>query len=136
MMTRNGKVLLGVAMFLPTLMSSCNTPTENTERARLTDLPATAEIIFGSTRDTNGRRKELYSMDRNGGHVTRLTFTEEHHRIAGISPSRRYLVVTRTDDDTEVPSGLGDEDRTNLWLLDLEAKSRDAAHGEDQHCRG
>lgn len=62
-------------------------------------------------------------MDRNGGHVTRLTFTGAHHRIVGISPSKRHLVVTRADEDTQLPSGLGDEDRTNLWLLDLETKT-------------
>ena len=58
-------------------------------------LPATAEILFTSNRDTSTSRKEIYAMDAQGGDVTRITFTNENHFVVGIDGSNRYVVATR-----------------------------------------
>lgn len=89
---------------------------------RINSLPETAEILFVSNRDTGTRRMEIYSMDADGGNQKRLTFTNEHHFITGIDSSRRYIVTSRAEIDTDKPKGLGDEDRRALWLIDLETK--------------
>lgn len=86
---------------------------------RIRPLPNSAEILFVSNRDSGSRIKEIYSMDSDGGHVTRITFTGLHHTILGIDKSRRYIVVTRAVVDTTPPSGLGDEDRKSVWIIDL-----------------
>ncbi|KYK36862.1 MAG: hypothetical protein AYK19_00795 [Theionarchaea archaeon DG-70-1] len=92
--------------------------TQDTQE-RIQPLPPTAEILFLSNRDTKGRNKEIYSMNATGGNVTRLTYTNEHHFMVGIDNTKTYLVVTRADTDTEKPKGLGDEDRKNLWVVNL-----------------
>lgn len=114
-----------VIFFILLLVSSCGESGRSTdnEQERLIDLPAKADILFTSNRDTGSRTKEIYAMDSSGNNITRITFTQMHHRILGISPSKEHLVVTRIDEDTEAPSGLGDEDRTNLWILDLVTKT-------------
>ena len=89
---------------------------------RISDLPADAEILFVSNRDTGSRRAEIYSMDAEGGNQKRLTFTSEHHFIMGIDHSRRYIVTSRSEIDTNKPEGIGDEDRRALWLIDLQTK--------------
>jgi tricorn protease-like protein len=92
------------------------------KKARIGSLPPTAEILFVSNRDTGTRRYEIYAMDADGGNVTRLTFTKDHHTIMGLDRSRRYLVTSRAVKDTHKPIGLGGEDRRSIWLLDLETK--------------
>ncbi len=81
-------------------------------------IASDAAVLFESNRDTGSRRKEIYAMDADGGNVTRITFSKMHHFLVGIDPSRRYLIVTRADQDTDPPLGLGDEDRRSLWVID------------------
>jgi Tol biopolymer transport system component len=106
------------------------------EGARIGTLPETAEILFVSNRDTGSQRAEIYSMDRNGKNVTRLTFTEEHHFIMGIDRSRRYIAASRAEEDTQRPPGLGDEDRRSLWLLDLETRKEILLTDPVNHAEG
>ncbi len=111
-----------LVMLIAVFICGCETP-QNTQnhyaQGRIQPLPPTAEILFLSNRDTGGRNKEIYSMDATGGNVTRLTYTKEHHFMVGIDCTKTYLVTTRADTDTENPSGLGDEDRKRLWILNL-----------------
>ena len=90
--------------------------------SRIASLPASAEILFVSNRDTGSRRMEIYSMTSNGSNQQRLTYTNEHHFIMGIDDSRRYIVTSRAEKDTNKPKGLGDEDRRAVWLIDLDTK--------------
>ena len=93
-----------------------------TNQSRIASLPETAEILFVSNRDTGSRRMEIYSMDANGENQKRLTFTNEHHFIMRIDNSKRYIVTSVSERDTNKPAGLGDEDRRTLWLIDLQTK--------------
>jgi len=105
------------------LTCGCETPQENTQEPpstnRIQPLPPTAEILFLSNRDTGDRNKEIYSMDADGGNVTKLTYTDEHHFMVGIDNTQTYLVVTKAVKDTAAPKGLGDEDRKSLWAINL-----------------
>jgi Tol biopolymer transport system component len=92
------------------------------EPGRLGELPKTAAILFVSNRDTGSRRTEIYSMDADGKNITRLTFTKEHHFLVAMDRSRQYIVASRVVEDTAPPSGLSDEDRKSIWLLDLKNK--------------
>lgn len=85
-------------------------------------LPEDARVLFVSNRDTGSRRNELYAMNADGGNVMRLTFSKAHHFICGIDNSRRYIVASRAVNDTQLPLGVGDEDKRSLWLLDLKAQ--------------
>lgn len=89
---------------------------------RISDLPADADILFVSNRDTGSRRAEIYSMNADGSNQQRLTYTNEHHFLMGIDNSRRYIVTSRMERDTNKPKGLGDEDRRSLWIIDLQTK--------------
>ena len=75
-------------------------------------------------------------MDSDGGNVVRLTFTNEHHFISGIDHSRRYIVTSRAENDTDPPVGLGDEDRRTLWLIDLETKTETRLTNPNDHAEG
>ena len=86
-------------------------------------IPASAKILFVSNKDTGSRAKEIYSMDENGAHITRITYSNHHHRVVGIDKTKRYLVSTCVEKDTSPPAGLGDEDRKTLWILDLKTGS-------------
>jgi dipeptidyl aminopeptidase/acylaminoacyl peptidase len=88
-------------------------------------LPATAEILFTSTRDTSTSRKEIYAMDAQGGDVTRITFTNENHFVVGIDGSNRYVVATR-----------GTENKKRLWLLDLQTGEETPLTDAENHAEG
>jgi Tol biopolymer transport system component len=103
---------------------------------RIGSLPPQAAILFVSNRDTGRRRREIYSMDVNGKNVTRITFTNEHHFILGMDRLRRYIVASRAEKDTKKPSGLGDEDRRSLWLIDLKTKQENRLTDPRNHAEG
>lgn len=103
---------------------------------RIVSLPPTAEILFASNRDTGSRRQEIYSMNSDGGNQKRLTYTEEHHFVTGIDSSRRYMVSSRAEEDTHSPSGLGDEDKRALWIIDLETKQEKRLTDINNHAEG
>jgi len=119
---RFGSIIVGIIITVLIAISINNSKETVQKPARICSLPLTAEILFTSNRDTKNRRAEIYSMDANGGNITRLTFTKEHHFIMGIDRSKRYIVASRAERDTKWPLGLGDEDRRSLWLIDLETK--------------
>lgn len=99
-------------------------------------LPSTAEILFASNRDTGSRRQEIYSMDSNGGNQTRITFTDVHHFVMGIDFSKRYIVASLAEIDTNPPEGLGDEDQRALWIIDLETKQETRLTDINDHAEG
>jgi Tol biopolymer transport system component len=72
-------------------------------------IPENAQILFLSNQDTGSSRMEIYSMDAQGGGITRITATNEQHFVFGIDSSHRYIVATR-----------GSENQKRLWLLDLQ----------------
>lgn len=98
------------------------TPKEPQESG-LYPLPVSAKILFVSNMDTGSRAKEIYSMNENGSDITRITYSNYHHKIVGIDKTKRYVVATRVENDTNPPARLGDEDRKSLWILDLETGS-------------
>ncbi len=75
------------------IVAGCDRGSE--EQQAIQPLPATAEILFTSNRDTGTSRKEIYAMDAQGGDVTRITFTNENHFVVGIDASNRYVAATR-----------------------------------------
>lgn len=130
-------ILLLTAIVITILISGCVQDQKPIEgQTGVGSLPSTADILFVSNRDTGSRRAEIYAMDADGGNVTRLTFTNEHHFIMGIDRSRRYIVTSRAKEDTDQPPGLGDEDRRSLWLLDLETKEEKRLTGPKYHAEG
>lgn len=104
--------------------------------SKIAPLPSTAEILFVSNRDTDSRRNEIYSMDSNGNNITRITFTDKHHFIVGIDKSRRYILASRAEKDTNKPSGLGDEDKRSLWIIDLQTKQEKRLTDIKNHAEG
>ena len=88
-------------------------------------LPENAAILFLSNRDTGTGRFEIYSMDEDGGSVTRVTNSNEQHFIFGISPSRRNIAATR-----------GTEEQKRIWLLDLETGEERPLTGEKDNAEG
>ncbi len=118
----NKKIIIGILAAITILfLSGCVEPLQN-GKAVLADLPESAEILFSSNRDTGNRRQEIYSMDADGGNVTRITFSNRHHFIHGIDKTRRYIVAAAAEQDNAMPFGLGDEDKRALWIYDLETK--------------
>lgn len=90
------------------------------ENTLITSPPDTADVLFVSNQDTGTQRKELYSLDIESGIITRLTYSNIHFFIVGMDTSRRYVVASCAEEDTDSPMGLGDEDRRSLWVFDLE----------------
>ena len=93
------------------------------QESSLHPLPVSAKILFVSNMDAGNRAKEIYSMNENGGDITRITYSHYHHKLVGIDKTKRYIVTTRVENDTTPPAGLGDEDRKSLWVLDLKTGS-------------
>ena len=89
----------------------------------LYSIPHSAKILFVSNMDTGTRSKEIYSMNDDRSDITRITCSNFHHSIIGIDRTRRYIVATRVEEDTNSPSGLGDEDRKSIWILGLKTYS-------------
>ncbi len=88
-------------------------------------LPENAQILFLSNQDTGGSRLEIYSMDADGGHVTRITHTRDQHFVFGIDTSGRFIVATR-----------GSESHKRLWLLDLRTGKETPLTGEKDNAEG
>ena len=122
--------LVITALFVLIFISGC------VEEGIIRSLPSTAEILFTSNRDTGSRRTEIYSMSATGENVTRLTFSVYHHFILGMDNSRRYIVASRAEHDTDPPKGLGDEDRRALWVLDLQTKQETRLTDPRNHAEG
>ncbi len=105
-------------------------------KVKLGDLPASAALLFVSNRDTGGNLTEIYAADSDGGNVTRLTFTDGCHFIMGMDRSRRYIITSRVERDTEKPKGLGYEDSKALYLLDLKTKEESRLTDPQNHAEG
>ncbi|MFH1290922.1 MAG: hypothetical protein ABIH92_05980 [Nanoarchaeota archaeon] len=103
---------------------------------RIRSLSETAEILFVSNRDTGTKRTEIYSMESDGSNQERITFTEEHHFIMGIDGTRRYIVTSRAEVDTNGNGYLDDEDRRALWLIDLESGQEMRLTDVNNHAEG
>lgn len=120
----NKKILIAIIALAAVAVVLLSTGNQPSIQSRLADLPESAEILFASNRDSGDRRQEIYSMDANGGNVTRITFSNRHHFITGMDKTGRYIVASASEQDTALPFGLGDEDRRALWLYDLETKEQ------------
>ncbi len=68
---------------------------------------------------------EIYSMDAEGGSITRITTTNEQHFIFGIDSSRRYIAATR-----------GSENQKRLWLIDLQTGKETPITREQDNAEG
>ncbi len=135
MLANKTKVTVTITgVILTALTAGCDKETD--EQRRIGTLPPTADVLFVSNRDTGSRRAEIYATDSEGRNVNRLTFTNEHHFILGIDPTRRYIAVSRAEEDTDPPDGLGDEDRRSLWLVDLETKEETRFTDPRHHAEG
>lgn len=112
---------------LSTLLSSCQATNNSggTEHYRVRPLPESAQVLFLSNRDTGTGRMEVYSMDAQGGSITRITTTDEQHFVFGIDSSQRYVVATR-----------GTENRKRLWLLDLQTGAETPLTGKEDNAEG
>ncbi len=105
------------------MMPGClNTHTPDTHQT-INEIPKSSDVLFVSNRDTHTRSKEVYSMNKNGHNITRITFSNYNNRLVGIDKTGTYLVITRTEKDTNPPKGLGDEDRKSVWIVDLNSKT-------------
>lgn len=116
------KIILHLFVLTCLMLNSCYIYAEEAQIKKtilINSLPSTADIIFVSNRDSNSRRCEIYTMSINGTNVVRITESSYHHFICGVDPSKRYMVTSRAEEDTNSPSGLGDEDKRSLWIIDL-----------------
>ena len=132
------KIIATTIVILLSVPAGCKAPSpkEVTYEHRVGLLPPTAQLLFVSNRDTGTRSNEIYAMKADGGDVTRITFTNEHHFITGIDRSRRYIVTSRAVEDTHRPRGLGNEDRRSLWVIDLETKNETRLTDPRFHAEG
>jgi len=108
----------------------------STAETKINSLAPNNRILFVSKRDTGSRRTEIYAMDADGGNITRITESDEHHFIMGIDFSRRYIVTSISRSDTDKPKGLGDEDKRQLALIDLQTKKQVVLTGPESHAEG
>lgn len=118
-------VFVGLVLLMVVIISGC-----------LNNIPPSSKILFVSNMDTGTRAKEIYSMDENGSGITRITYSNYHHRLVGIDRTKRYIVTTRVEKDTDPPAGLGDEDRKTLWILDLKTGSEKRLTDPDNNAEG
>ncbi len=95
------------------------------DTARIRALPASAQMLFTSNRDTGSSRKEIYAMDAQGQEVTRITRTNDNHFVLGIDSSGRFIAATR-----------GTDARKRLWLLDLETGDETPLTDAGNHAEG
>ncbi|MFH0899548.1 MAG: hypothetical protein V2A73_02840 [Pseudomonadota bacterium] len=85
-------------------------------------LPSDATVLFVSDRDApsdDPRRAEIYALSPDTGTITRLTNTSYSHFIFALDSSHRFIVASRSTADTTAPTGIGDEDRRSVWIIDL-----------------
>ncbi|MBD3271309.1 MAG: T9SS type A sorting domain-containing protein, partial [Elusimicrobia bacterium] len=99
-------------------------------------LPTDADLIFVSNRDTGSRRTEIYAISVDGSNVTRITDSSYHHFISAVDPTKRYILTSRAEEDTNEPSGLGDEDKRSLWIIDLELMQETRLTDPADHAEG
>jgi len=99
-------------------------------------LPSNADVLFVSNIDTGNSRKEIYALDIETGDITRITTSDKHYFIIGIDLSKKYILATCAIIDTHPPSGLGDEDKKSLWLIDLENKEEKLLTNPLDHAEG
>ena len=102
----------------------------------INDIPSNADVLFVSNIDTGTQRKEIYSLDVETGESTRITTSEKNFFIIGIDSSKKYILATCAVIDTDLPSGLGDEDRKSLWLIDLDKKEEKLLTNPLDHAEG
>ncbi|MFH1170600.1 MAG: DUF5050 domain-containing protein [Candidatus Vogelbacteria bacterium] len=110
--------------------------TTTTNKSGVKSLPLNADILFVSNQDTGSRRTEIYSMNKNGKNVNRLTFSDKHHFIMAIDKTKRYILTSVAEKDTDSPSGLGDEDRRSLDLINLQEKTETKLTPSENHAEG
>lgn len=94
------------------------------------------DIIFASNRDTGSRRREIYGFNIENGEINRISFTKNHHFIFGVDKSKRYIVASCATKDTDMPIGLGDEDKRSLWIYDLEEQKITCLTDPRNHAEG
>ncbi len=110
-------VVVVVSVLAAGLGASLLRPAQVPEGVR--PIPQGAAILFASNQDTGGSRKEVYVMGADGTNAARITYSTMHHFLVGTDPSGRFLILSRAEQDTDPPAGLGDEDRRALWVVDL-----------------
>lgn len=137
----NRKIILGLAALVIVfialgLLSEREPEPQENETENIETNTSLPKILFTSNRDTGNRRKEIYRMNSDGSDVTRITDSVYHHFLVGSEKTGRYLVTTRADADTASPSGLGDEDRKSVWIIDLETSDEWKLTGELDNAEG
>ncbi len=105
-------------------------------RGYLRPIPRSASILFLSKADAGCRREEIYAAALDGGQVSRVTVSDFHHKLIGIDKTGRFIVATRVERDTDPPSGLGDEDLTDIWILDTQTGKQRRLAGPQSRCEG
>lgn len=111
-------------------------PVQTNGNYTISALPSDAEILFVSSRDNYKRRTEIYSMNSDGTNQVRITNTNQHHFICGIDKSKNYILASVAEKDTDKPSGLGDEDKRALWIIDLQTQQQARITDIDNHAEG
>ena len=124
------KLCLSLSIIVILFLSGC------LNESIINDLPSDADVLFVSNSDTKTRRKEIYSLDLETGDSTRITVSDKHYFIIGIDLSKSYILATCAVLDTDSPSGLGDEDRKSLWLIDLDKKEERLLTNPLDHAEG
>lgn len=108
-------VLLAISLLIGSGQNPAQAPvltnyTSEPGSVRFGEIPATAEIVYH-------RDGFVYVMDRNGEHVTRLTFEKSRNwEHVAVSFDHRYVVANE-----QLPNPSGEAGgRSRVWLFDLE----------------
>jgi Tol biopolymer transport system component len=122
-----GAMARALGLVLAALLASCNSqypnPFENTNQ--MVPPPATSKIVLAANTYAarSGGGLDLFSMDENGGNLTRLTFCNTTDRLCQYiepvpGPSRERVAVLRLL-DTDGDGKLTATDGQSLRLVDL-----------------
>ena len=93
----------------------------------LVSIPETAEIIasapWAGQKNADGfSTNELYVMDSNGEHITRITHNGKLYNHIAVSPNRKMIAAVRFTGDTNGNGIIDEFDKKTLWILDLANK--------------
>jgi Tol biopolymer transport system component len=100
---------------------------KKTDLPRLGVIPKEASIIlaapWGNEKTSPGRpMNELFVIDDQGRHKTRITFNGKSYNHFAVATGRKMIAAIRFDDDSEGQNPSDFRKKKILWVIDLENK--------------
>ena len=122
-------ILLVLSFFLVSIsaVASDKPALKKTDLPQLGVIPQAASIIlaapWAAEKTPAGRPiNELYVIDDQGGHKTRITFNGKSYNHFAVAPGRKMIAAIRFDAGSESPGPSDFRKKKTLWVIDLEHK--------------